>query len=81
MHETHLLEHIFSYLDKQEALSARKVLGICVALSEFGGISREHFIEHYQRASRGTKWESLTIEIQRIPYGPELEITRIDFAR
>lgn len=79
MHETHLLKHIFAYLADQERIRARKILGICVAVSEFGGISRRHFLEHYRQESAGTRWESLDIEIKDVPCGPELEITRIDF--
>ena len=48
-------------------------------VSEFGGISEEHFKEHYRKESHGTKWEALELEIKRIPYGPELEITKLDF--
>ena len=50
-----------------------------ISLSGFGGISEEHFKKHYKKASLGTKWESLELEIKKIPYGPELEITKLDF--
>ena len=79
MHETHLLENIFKYLDSEEKASSKKITKICIALSDFGGISEEHLREHYKEASFGTKWESLDLEITRVPYGPELEITRLDF--
>ena len=39
----------------------------------------EHFKEQYKKESQGTKWESLELEIKKIPYGRELEITRLDF--
>ena len=80
MHETHLLENIFQYLDREEKSSAKKIRKIYIALSEFGGISEEHFKEHYKKESQGTRWESLEIEIRKVPYGPELEIRRLDFA-
>ncbi len=80
MHEAHLLENIFAYLDKEEKLSSRRIRKIHISLSEFGGISQEHFKEHYRRQSAGTKWESLQIQITKVPYGPELEITKLDFA-
>lgn len=79
MHETHLLENIFQYLDKEERVSSKKIKKIYISLSEFGGISKEHFLEHFREESTGTKWESLEIEIKKIPYGAELEITRLDF--
>ena len=50
-----------------------------ISLSDFGGISEEHFKEHYKKASLGTKWESLELDFKIIPYGPELEITKLDF--
>ena len=79
MHEPHLLRNIFKYLDKEESASAKRIRKIYISLSEFGGIDAEHFREHYRNASVGTKWEPLDIEIKKIPYGPELEITRLDF--
>jgi Zn finger protein HypA/HybF involved in hydrogenase expression len=79
MHETSLLKNIFQYLDKEESLSSKRIKKIYVSLSEFGGMNEEYFKEHYKRASSGTKWESLDIEINKIPFGPELEITKLDF--
>lgn len=79
MHETHLIKNIFKYLDCEEKASSREIAKICIALSDFGGISEEHFREHYKEESVGTKWESLDLEIKRVPCGPELEITRLDF--
>jgi len=79
MHETHLIGNILQYLDKEEKLSSRRIKRICLSLSEFGGISEEHFKEHYRQESLGTKWETLELEIKSIPYGPELEITKLDF--
>jgi Zn finger protein HypA/HybF involved in hydrogenase expression len=80
MHESHLLESIFGYLDREEKLSAKRIRKVYITLSEFGGISEGHFKEHYKNESAGTKWENLDMEINRRPYGPELEITKIDFA-
>ncbi len=79
MHETHLLENIFQYLEREEERSRRRVRKIYISLSEFGGISAEHLKEHCQKESLGTKWEGLQIEIDKVPYGPELEITRLEF--
>ena len=79
MHETLLIKNILHYLDKEEKSSSRRIKRICLLLSEFGGISAEHFREHYKEQSRGTKWESLELEIKRIPYGAELEVTQLDF--
>jgi len=79
MHETHLIGNILQYLEKEEKLSSGRIKKISISLSEFGGISEEHFKEHYRKESLGTKWESLELEIKTIPYGPELEITKLDF--
>ncbi len=80
MHQTHLLKNILNYLRNQELSSRRNITKIYILLSEFGGLSEEHLREHYKQLAVGTKWEYLDIEIKKIPYGPELEITRIDFA-
>ena len=79
MHETHLIKNLFRYLDKEEKLSFKRIRKISISLSDFGGISEEHFKEHYREESLGTKWEALELEIKRIPYGPELEIIKLDF--
>jgi len=79
MHESHLLENIFKYLDREEKISSRRIKKIYISLSEFGGISAEHFKEYYKTKSVGTKWEALDMEISRISYGPQLEITQLDF--
>jgi Zn finger protein HypA/HybF involved in hydrogenase expression len=79
MHETRLIENIFQYLDQEEKTSSRRIRKIYIALSEFGGINEEHFKEQYKKESQGTRWESLEIEIQKVPYGPELEIRQLDF--
>ena len=79
MHESHLLKNIFVYLDREEKISSRRIKKIYISLSEFGGMNEERFKEQYKKESRGTKWESIDLEIKRIPFGPELEITRLDF--
>ncbi len=80
MHQTHLLKNILNYLRDQERSSKKKITKIHILLSEFGGLSEEHLREHYKQVTAGTKWEHLDIEVKKVPYGPELEITRLDFA-
>ena len=79
MHETHLIKNILRYLEEEEKASSGRIRKIYVALSEFGGISREHFLEHYRQESLGSRWNNLDIEFQKRVLGPELEITKIDF--
>ncbi len=79
MHETRLIENILGFLEKEERASFREIKKIYISLSEFGGLSEEHFLGHYMDKTRGTRWEALEIEFGKIPYGPELEITRIEF--
>ena len=38
-------------------------------------------MEHFQEEAKGTKWGSLEIEFKDIPYGPELEITKLEFEK
>lgn len=79
MHESYLLRHIFAYLDREQSLSSKRIKKVCISLSEFGGIDEEHLREHYKKESFGTKWESLELEIKKVSYGPELEITKLEF--
>lgn len=79
MHETHLLKNIFQYLENEEKKSCKKIKRLYVSLSNFGSLNKDHFLEHYKESTIGTKWQNLNLEIKNIPYGPELEITRIDF--
>ncbi|MCG8432178.1 MAG: hypothetical protein MJA29_13535 [Candidatus Omnitrophica bacterium] len=80
MHESHLFRNLLSYLDTEQQTSSKKIRKIRVTLSEFGGITPGHFLGHFRDASHGTSWEKLDIEISRIPYGPEMEITKIYYA-
>jgi Zn finger protein HypA/HybF involved in hydrogenase expression len=79
MHEIAILKNIFQYLDKEEKQSLRKIKKIYISLSEFGSINEEDFRQHYKDASTGTRWASLDIRVQKVSYGPELAITRLDF--
>lgn len=79
VHETHLFNNFLKYLEKEEKSSSRRISKICVALSEFGGLSESHFLEHFREAAAKTPWEAIEIEITKIPYGPEFEITKIEF--
>ena len=79
MHETHIAGNILKYLKEEEDSSQRRIKKICVRLSEFGGISSGHFLEHFREEARGSRWQGLEVEVQNIPYGPELEISRIEF--
>jgi Zn finger protein HypA/HybF involved in hydrogenase expression len=79
MHQSGLIKNIFQYLEEEEKLSSRNIKKIYISLSEFGGINEEHFKEEYKKESQGKKWESVDLEIRRIPFGPELEITQLDF--
>jgi len=79
MHETHLLDSIFKYLSQEEKISSKKIRRVCLSLSEIGGISETHFREHFAAQAAGTKWAGLEWEFKSAPFGPELEITRLDF--
>lgn len=79
MHESHLFKNLVRYLEKEERQSGLKVRKVHVSLSEFGGLSKGHFLEHFRAAVLGTKWEELKFSFKKIPFGPEFQITKIDF--
>ena len=80
MHDTHILKSIFQYLELQEKSSSCKIRKVSISISEFGSLSREHFLEHFKQAALGTKWQELEVEAKLIPFGPELEISGLEFA-
>jgi Zn finger protein HypA/HybF involved in hydrogenase expression len=79
MHDTHLLRNIFKYFESQEKLSSRKIKRVHFSISEFGSLNKEHFLEHYKQATSGSKWQDIEIAVDSIPFGPELEITGLEF--
>jgi len=81
MHDTHLLKSILKYLEDQEDLSSRKIKKVYFSISEFGSLSKEHFLEHYKQAVCGSRWQNLEVAVNIIPFGPELEITGLEFER
>ncbi len=80
MHDTHLLKNVFKYFESQEKLSSRKIKKVSFSISEFGSLNKEHFLEHYRLAANGSRWQNLEITVDLIPFGPELEITGLEFA-
>jgi len=80
MHDTHLLKNILKYFEEQEDSASCKIKKAHLAISEFGSFNKEHFLEHYQQAVCGTRFQGLEIAINTIPFGPELEITGLEFA-
>lgn len=79
MHETHLLKNIFRYFENEEKKSSKKIKKVYISLSEFSSLNKDHFLQHYKESIIGTKWQNLDLELSNVPYGPELEITKIDF--
>ena len=79
MHDTHLLKSILKYLEDQEDLSSRKIKKVHLSISEFGALSKEHLLEHFKEAVRNSRWQNLEVAVDIIPFGPELEITALEF--
>ncbi|MEW6170340.1 MAG: hypothetical protein AB1472_02095 [Candidatus Omnitrophota bacterium] len=79
MHETHLFKNIFRYFENEEKKSSKKIKKVYISLSEFSSFKKGHFLQHYKESIIGTKWQDLDLELNNVPYGPELEITKIDF--
>lgn len=80
MHDTYLLKNILKYLQEQEDQASRKLRKVRLSISEFGSLNKEHFLQHYQQAVLGTRFEGLEVAVDTISFGPELEITGLEFA-
>ncbi|PIQ86806.1 MAG: hypothetical protein COV73_04120 [Candidatus Omnitrophica bacterium CG11_big_fil_rev_8_21_14_0_20_43_6] len=80
MHDTHLLKNILRYFQEQEEAASRKLKKAHLSISEFGTLKKEHFLEHYQQAVCGTRFEGVEVVINMVAFGPELEITALEFA-
>lgn len=81
MHETHLMANLLKYLESEEKGSGVKLKKIYISISEFGGLTEGHFMEHFLEKAKGTVWEPLEIEFKKVPYGPEFEITKLEFEK
>jgi Zn finger protein HypA/HybF involved in hydrogenase expression len=79
MHDTHLLRNILKYFQEQEELTSRKIKKAYFSISEFGSLNKEHFLEHYKQLVYGTRFQGLEIAVKTIPFGPELEVTGLEF--
>lgn len=79
MHETRIMEGIFNYLNQEEKVSGKIIKKIYISLSRFGALTGEHFLQHFRSESVLAGRHALEVEIKEIPFGKELEITRIDY--
>jgi Zn finger protein HypA/HybF involved in hydrogenase expression len=79
MHETHIFKNMTRYFEDEEKTSSKRIKKVHVALSEFGGFKEAHFLEHWKEAFCGTKWDSVELDIKKVPYGAEFEITKLEF--
>lgn len=80
MHDTHLLKNILRYFQEQEETASRRLKKAHLSISEFGSLKKEHFLEHYRQAVCGTRFEGVEINVNTVAFGPELEITELEFA-
>lgn len=81
MHETSILKNILRYFESQESLASDRIRKAHFSISEFGSLSKEHFLEHYQQAVYGTRFQGVEAVVKTIPFGPELEVTGLEFTK
>lgn len=64
MHEAHLMADLMRQInDMAKAERAKRITGVSVWLGALSHMSREHFAEHFQWASRGTLAEGARVEV------------------
>jgi Zn finger protein HypA/HybF involved in hydrogenase expression len=79
MHETHLFKHIPAFLAQEEEKSGKKVKTLYATISEFGSFKEPQVHEHVKDALKSSKWEGMNLVVITIPFGPDFEITKIEF--
>ncbi len=80
MHEAHLFQNLIRYLEEEEKASDKKIRKISVNLSRFSGLSKEHFMSHFEEAALNSGGKDIEIDFKEVPYGPEFEITELEYA-
>ncbi len=80
MHESSLITNMFKVVEQvAQDQGSKEVVGITVELPEFGGLDEEHFRFHFAEATKGTRWERLSLEIVRVPIGVDAKLTHVTF--
>lgn len=78
MHETTAIRNMLDAVaGVQRENGSKPVSRIIVELSEFGGWDPEHFRQHFRESVAGTEWEPVTLELRRVPTGPEAKLVAV----
>ena len=79
MHEIHLVKKLLAHLKEEEERSHRKAKTVYVRISEFSSIKGAHLKDSFSRECVRTPFEKVSLSIETVPYGTEMDIVNIDF--
>lgn len=80
MHETSLIQNMLKIVaDVARDNGLKPVEAITVELSEFGSMDEGHFRFHFDEAVKGTVWQKVELDIQKIPFGEEAKLVSVRF--
>ncbi|MFH1692246.1 MAG: hydrogenase maturation nickel metallochaperone HypA [Candidatus Omnitrophota bacterium] len=80
MHEISLIQNMLKIVeDVARDNGAKPVEAITVELSEFGSLDEGHFRFHFDEATKGTAWQGLKLDIQKVPFGQEAKLVSVRF--
>lgn len=80
MHESFLIQNMFKIVeDVARDNGSKPVEAITVELSEFGSMDEDHFRFHFDEVIKGTVWQKVKLDIQKVPFGEEAKLVSVRF--
>lgn len=78
MHELSLIQNMLKIAEDVSRDNGSKIIeAITVELSEFGSMDEGHFRFHFNEAVKGTAWQGVKLDIQKVPFGPEAKLVSV----
>lgn len=80
MHESSLIQNMLKIIeDVARDNGSKPVEQITVELSEFGSMDEGHFRFHFDLETKGTVWQDVKLDIQKVPFGEEAKLVSVRF--
>ena len=80
MHETSLIKNMLKVVEEvQRQHDSKDIERLTVEISEFAGMTEEHFRQHFVEETKNTPWQDVELEINKRPYGEEARLVSVRF--